>query len=1206
MNDVISSWLGQETGHNVSFEVASIRWGLTLLHFLWQGAIIGLLALVAARLLRNHSASVRYWLNAVALLACPICVAWTFATVEVPETWQATSDQHNQESRNAIAVPMEASHADSLVDVPYPKLDPTEAVSSTDAASVRFDAATTTPATAPVAIEIKTSTTSEWMPVVARWIAILYAVGVVCFLVRLAIALWGGHRLRAISTPVSDSALLELIGTQAHRIGLKLVPVVAYCERVAVPTVIGVLRPMILLPATLTTGLTSEELSAILSHELAHIRRYDLWMNLLQRIIESLLFFHPVVWLLSRRLSAEREICCDDLVIRSGHQPMNYAGALLRMAELCAGSSPQNSLALAATSGGTSLLEHRVLRLIHKSPSTRLSLDRKGVLLLSVLLILAGTMWASANGWLTGRMPREQSPSFAEAMAYEGDKSNSASSEKRGTASITEPKTQETDANYVTVKGRVELQDGTLVDKSGWVYVRSRGNERSSMGAGDLEGGLFSEKLDPGKIFVTALVEGYAPAWTEEFELLEGTRDDIVIVLKPGFTRTIRIGDETGTHVAGATIWKHPEIHGQSVGPTIDLTTDADGLLQLEHLADTPYSLTIFAAGFQTLRKDSVRLSGEEQPKLTLSRARPATGQVFHEDGTPAAGAEIQKCIESFSKGPNSNASYYSSSSGKNRWLGERLTSTDDDGKYLLSELNDGSQYLMIIEGADGSRVALSDLVAGQTDRRITLPKRRDLIISVTGDVSSLPQRDGKPFVSVRQHISMRTTVGSGSSGSFGGDIPLELNDAGGSATYRGLIEDPQTNPDSAEVEISLGYSDELKKIIHIESEGETRVTFDLPPAKQEAVGSMPFDEKTIDPELRVPIRYPFCVVETENIQPRSLNDAISSFNLTSQESPTGVRQPRITEQEAREAIAKFAAEKHVPEGVRTQLEQILKSGELSSNVYFRRFTRFDDGKQVQDVWWVRLIVETDNGPVYSVPVRTTSLFARPYTQMERQQNADGLTLINRVASYYEEPPVVVQPSDLPAASIKTLITRTEDAIKAEDDTAIGTLFESTGASETQREFAVSELKAISKAKVHSIKVSPLKLKGDLRTWSAWQYYKPNLPVIGFLDIEYQDKDAATRRADAQPLDGDQRVLSLELGLVGEELRLVNYVPDGDRTPPESLNPGPSITGHLEPLADGTHLVTDIITNPGTLLSAHLANEEIRQRHFRDTSEQEE
>ena len=75
-----------------------------------------------------------------------------------------------------------------------------------------------------------------------------------------------------------------------------------------------------------------------------------------------------------------------------------------------------------------------------------------------------------------------------------------------------------------------------------------------------------------------------------------------------------------------------------------------------------------------------------------------------------------------------------------------------------------------------------------------------------------------------------------------------------------------------------------------------------------------------------------------------------------------------------------------------------------------------------------------------------------------------------------------------------------------------------------------------------------------------------------------------------------RKTLSLELGQVGDELKLVNFVTDGEPDPPKSLDHGPSITGHLEPLADGTYLVTDTITNPGTLLSAHLANEEIRKR----------
>ncbi|MFO0999577.1 MAG: M56 family metallopeptidase [Planctomycetaceae bacterium] len=937
MNDFLS-WLGLATGHNalktgdsMSVGVTSIRWGLTLLHFLWQGAIIGLMALVVTKLLRNHSAAVRYWLNVMALLACPICVAWTFASVEVPRTWQASSDPHSQKSRDTIAVPIETSNADNLVDVPYPKLDPPQAVSSTETASVPMEATEENPATAPVETEIITSTTSEWMPVVARWIAILYAVGVGCFLLRLAMALWGGHRLRAISTPVSDSALCELIRTQARRIGLKLVPVVAYCERIAVPTVIGVVRPMILLPATLTAGLTINELSAILSHELAHIRRYDLWMNLLQRVIECLLFFHPVIWILSRRLSAERELCCDDLVIRSGHQPIFYVGALLRMAELCAGISPPNSVSLAATSGGTNLLEHRVLRLIHETPSTRLSLDPSGVMLfVGLTTVLAAILFFS------------QSPT-------------------------TEP-------------------SGLL-------------------GAGSQENTLPSGNT---------------------------------------------IADTARTLI---------KVEGNSVVTASTIQT----MIQIKE--------------GETISDDLIRKS-----RNALIESRLFFSVKTRVDETPT-GAVLVFIVEER----------------------PQVRKVEFHGNRLLSEEE-------------------LEKVAGM--------------------------KAGAPF----DHVWNRETAD------------------------RIRFEYGQRGYQFAKVRLTKGGDKDDREVVFEIIEGP---------------------------------RADVCIMDVDNLMPRSLANAISKFNQDSKENSIGVSQRPITEQEGREAIAKFAAEKHVPEGVRTQLAQIQKSSELPSNVYFRRFTRFDDGKQMQGVWWVRLVIETGNGPVYSVPVRTTALFARPYTQMERQQNtADGLTLINRVASYYEEPPVVVQPSDLPAASVETLIRKTQNAIKAEDDAAIKSLFESTGASETQREFAVSELKTLSKAKVHSIKVSALTLKGELRTWSAWQYFKSNLPVVGFLEIEYEDKDkdkdAATRRADAQPLAGDRKVLSLELGLVDDELRLVNYVPDGERTPPELLNPGPSITGHLEPLADGTHLVTDIITNPGTLLSAHLANEEIRQRDFRSASEQEE
>ena len=103
-----------------------------------------------------------------------------------------------------------------------------------------------------------------------------------------------------------------------------------------VPAVVGVLRPMILLPPSLLTGLSPTDVEAILIHELAHIRRWDLLINLAQRIIEALLFVHPVVWYISHRISVERENACDDLVLASGWSSSDYVGALLSMAELCA------------------------------------------------------------------------------------------------------------------------------------------------------------------------------------------------------------------------------------------------------------------------------------------------------------------------------------------------------------------------------------------------------------------------------------------------------------------------------------------------------------------------------------------------------------------------------------------------------------------------------------------------------------------------------------------------------------------------------------------------------------------------------------------------------------------------------------------------------------------------------------------------------
>src|SRR5262249_40520541 len=151
-----------------------------------------------------------------------------------------------------------------------------------------------------------------------------------------------------------------------QKIGLRFVPVVAWCRRVSTPIVVGIVTPMILLPASLAGGLTADQLSALLTHELAPIPRLDLVVNLLPPGIETLLFFHPAVWYLSRQISRERENCCDDCVLAAGWQGTVYADALLRMAELCIPcSAGAGTLAtLSAAGARPSEFKRRVLRLL--------------------------------------------------------------------------------------------------------------------------------------------------------------------------------------------------------------------------------------------------------------------------------------------------------------------------------------------------------------------------------------------------------------------------------------------------------------------------------------------------------------------------------------------------------------------------------------------------------------------------------------------------------------------------------------------------------------------------------------------------------------------------------------------------------------------------------------------------------------------------
>lgn len=357
-----------------------LRFVIALIHSLWQGVAVVVLAVVGGWLLRRRSAASRYLLNTAALISLPVCAAVTLVLVETPKAWRA-----GDASRESTSIVTDGDFEERADSLPPPQRGAPIAETPSEAAF--------TSAPAPAESGVKDHATASergaeppWVARVAPLIVAAYLVGTLLCLLRLGAAVWGGHCLRSCSRPVYEPALLEIVAKQSRKLGLNFVPLVACCERVAVPTVVGVIRPVVLLPVSLIAGLAPDQAAAILTHELAHIRRCDLLMNLLQRLIESLLFFHPAVWLISRRMSAEREACCDDLVVSSGYERLCYVDALLRMAEACASGQQPAAAALAASGQSTSQFEYRIRRLMDVNHQPRLRLTPAGMFCVALLV----------------------------------------------------------------------------------------------------------------------------------------------------------------------------------------------------------------------------------------------------------------------------------------------------------------------------------------------------------------------------------------------------------------------------------------------------------------------------------------------------------------------------------------------------------------------------------------------------------------------------------------------------------------------------------------------------------------------------------------------------------------------------------------------------------------------------------------------------
>jgi beta-lactamase regulating signal transducer with metallopeptidase domain len=274
--------------------------GWALLHFLWQGTALSALAAAAMALCRR--ASSRYLLAVAALALMLLAPLATFFYAQ----------QHSGVADAAKSSPLAAAAWSTA--------------RGSDAASGAIHQSSSDRSFVERSVIAPSLDGLPWL--VEAWL-----LGVAFFSLRSAGGFLLLERERCRQSSVVSPRVLEICYTVQDRIGLNRAIEYCECAWLQAPAVIGWFRPVVFLPVTALTGLSEEQLEVVIAHELAHIQRLDPFVNVFQVCVETLLFYHPAVWWLNKRIRAEREHCCDDMAVALCGNAVEYARALTLMEE---------------------------------------------------------------------------------------------------------------------------------------------------------------------------------------------------------------------------------------------------------------------------------------------------------------------------------------------------------------------------------------------------------------------------------------------------------------------------------------------------------------------------------------------------------------------------------------------------------------------------------------------------------------------------------------------------------------------------------------------------------------------------------------------------------------------------------------------------------------------------------------------------------
>jgi len=315
---------------------------LTLIHFIWQGIAIAAVLKLALAFTSYKKSRLRYGYSALAMLSSLLLPFFTFFTIYKPTYLQLSK----YVSQSSITNP-----------------------ATNSAVSLNNDTH---------------SSIAEYLP----YLAIVWLIVVAILSAKLLIEIYIVNQLPRKNIIQADMQLTNRFNDLVRRLNLNSAPRLLISLKTNVPMAIGWLRPVVLIPVSMLTGLTSTQLDMLILHELAHIRRHDYLVNFIQTLVEILLFFHPAVIWISNQMRNEREYCSDDIAVQNSGDAIAYAHTLADTASLCHQHRNRSipSMAMAASGGD---LKQRVMRLIDHHHCTNDNDASKWLASLVIILSIA-------------------------------------------------------------------------------------------------------------------------------------------------------------------------------------------------------------------------------------------------------------------------------------------------------------------------------------------------------------------------------------------------------------------------------------------------------------------------------------------------------------------------------------------------------------------------------------------------------------------------------------------------------------------------------------------------------------------------------------------------------------------------------------------------------------------------------------------------